>query len=190
LVRFGNIGVHRQLKASIESTRILHQREGDAGVSRVRFEFGAPVMRLAIIVVAAFALASCHRIDPEAATLNRDSPFGFWSTERGQTIEVRRDGTYTYCDQGVCASGRTRPDPPTMIWLVDFNKMPLTNGLRELSDENWRLRADPTVQAEADYQLGDAVSDEFRRKRCRGRPCAPVGRVTYDVYRFVKLRDY
>lgn len=148
-------------------------------------------MRALALAVFAAVLAGCHTAAPLAS---RDSPYGVWSTERGQTVEVRRDGTFRFCDGQTCESGRYEMEGASVL-LIGFADMPITQRLRDFS--GWEpaffppeLDTDPVTRGS--FQLGDGgMSDELRHSLCQDRPCRIVGRA--DVphrYRFVKLRDF
>lgn len=81
-----------------------------------------------------------------------------------------------------------------MVLLQDFARMPETARLRELSgfDEFHRLSTIPSDPVQrAGFQFGDGgISDSQDWHRCRGRPCRFFGRVEYDAYRFIKVKDY
>lgn len=148
-------------------------------------------MRALAIVIIVACLSACHTTAPIAT---RESPYGLWSTERGQTVEVRRDGTFLFCDGQQCESGRHQANGRASVLLVGFANMPVTQRLRELSD--WEppflvsgVDRDPAWSSS--FELGDGgMADEFRHRLCQDRPCRIIGRASYNQYRFVKLRDY
>lgn len=132
----------------------------------------------------------------EASIADRSSPFGLWSTERGQTVEVFRDGTFRFCDGELCETGQYERyyDRSRSVFLIGFGSMTATQRLRKLSGWQeelsiWQASGFPSdvvsehVRMLNNYQLGG-------QRLCQGRPCSIVGRVEGDVYRFVKLRDY
>lgn len=145
-------------------------------------------------IVALAVLAITSACSPDAFSLDRRSPYGLWSTERGQTVEVNRDGTYRYCDLSECSTGTATPDGKFGVLLQGFAHMPATRRLRKLSDwdvfyELSTIPSDPARKAALEFGDG-GMSWDYRLKVCRGRPCRVVGRVDYDAYRFVKLKDY
>lgn len=152
-------------------------------------------MRLMVIAVLALVYGCCPKAAPK---LSFDSPFGLWSTERGQTVEVKRDGSYNYCDQGLCQGGKATRDGYTLVKLDGFFDMKVTERLRKMSglDEMQRLDREldkglSLPHTEEIVEIGDGgMDDEYRFHLCQGRPCIIVGRHDYDVMRFVKLKDY
>ena len=148
-------------------------------------------MNALTIVLLLPVLSACSGGDSPAT---KDHPYGLWSTERGQTVEVRRDGTFKYCDQENCQSGNYAKDGRTTVLLRGFADMSVTENLRQRS--GWdQMRAASSIPSDPDrrrsLELGDGgLSKEFRHKLCQDRPCRIVGRSDFDVYRFVKVRDY
>jgi hypothetical protein len=123
------------------------------------------------------------------------SPFGIWSTERGQTVEVFRNGLFRYCDGSLCENGKYMMDGPYGVNLVGFSNMKATSRLRKLSgwDEYLALRPAMPMSSleESGFELGDGGMFVLQRLvLCLGRPCRIIGRVKGDIYRFVKTKDY
>lgn len=146
-------------------------------------------------LIAAFCAVGMSACTPAMQVTHRDSPFGVWSTERGQTVEVRRDGSFRYCDGNRCAAGRYRMDGPHMALLLNFSRMPITQSMLnaagyEAHPPPWTpLSADDIVRMNS-FSLGDGgMSEELRMDLCQGRPCEIIGRAEGDVYRFAKIRD-
>ena len=126
---------------------------------------------------------------------DKNSPFGIWSTGRGQEIEVRRDGVYKYCDSGTCQEGKYKTDGPKEVLLLGFAGMPITQHLRQLSGEDEAATIDVltpmTSERRSSFELGDGgMSPEFRHRLCQDRPCRIIGRAEGDVVRFIKVRDF
>jgi hypothetical protein len=67
---------------------------------------------------------------PKPALPTGDHPYGRWETEQGQSVEVRRDGTFTFCDAGQCDTGHYRSDGPREVWLIGYSDMKSTERLR------------------------------------------------------------
>ena len=153
-------------------------------------------MKQVAVLLLGVSLVACGApntsADRQMAT--RDHAYGVWSTERGQTIDVRRDGSFTYCDMDECASGRSIRSGVTHVFLIDFGRMPETKKLREASyfdlapEDSDGLNG---VVHRNGLDLGDGhMDEEYRRRLCQGRPCRIVGVADHEVYRLVKLKDY
>jgi hypothetical protein len=141
-------------------------------------------MRIRIFLLASFILA-LGAIYLPGLMLSRESPFGYWSTERGQTIQVLRNGRFKYCDRDQCEWGRYIYYGGITVTLVNFYNMKITERLRTLSGDE----PDPGFGTGEDLGEGGLEGvDHFLL--CGTRPCKVIGSFKGDVYRFVKLRDY
>ncbi len=150
-------------------------------------------MRYLIIGVAIF-LASCGP-RPSNHGLNDKHPYGEWSSGHGQTIIVRRDGTYRFCDGSFCEEGKHVKESLISLDLLGFGDMKATARLRKMSqwDKYGRSRAwaDDPVKGKL-YTLGQtgqpqSMTDEF----CGGRPCSRIGQGADGTqYAFSKMKDY
>lgn len=120
-----------------------------------------------------------------------NNPYGVWSTGLGQVIEVRRDGTYRYCDGEDCTTGQMIVDH-NGAWLLRFYDLKATKNLRDLSgDVEFPSRPSPLDDpvTEGSFLLVDHGPDAG--DGCRARPCRPFGDFkSYDEYAFTKNRDY
>jgi hypothetical protein len=138
-------------------------------------------------------LASCGPL-PSNHGLSDKHPYGEWSSGHGQTVVVRRDGTYTFCYGAFCEEGNHVPEGRTSVDLLGFGSMKSTARLRKISqwDEYGRSSAwaDDPVKGQL-YTLGQtgqpqSMTDEI----CGGRPCSRIGSVNGTEYAFSKMRDY
>ncbi len=87
-------------------------------------------IRALLTVLLAVIGTSCEASGPMAS---RGHPYGLWSTERGQTIEVRRNGTFRFCDERKCELGKYEPSGRAAVLLVGFSTMIVTERLRKRS---------------------------------------------------------
>jgi hypothetical protein len=129
------------------------------------------------------------------APVDLGNPYGKWSTDRGQTIEVKRDGRFVFCDSGFCEIGTYKTDGAHEVLLLNFAKMKSTQRLIHLSGEDEALAMNAsmplTEERRFGFDIGDGgMSPELQYELCRGRPCKIIGRVKGDVYRFRKISDY
>lgn len=145
---------------------------------------------LALWCLLAFA-AGCG---PKPVVPSVDHPYGRWETEQGQSVDVRRDGTFTFCDAGLCDTGHYRPNGQNEVWLIGYSDMKSTQRLRAATGwdrelEYTTIPSDPVLRRS--LGLGDGKAPEsYKRRRCQGRPCMMVGDFERGDYRFVKVKDY
>jgi hypothetical protein len=155
--------------------------------------------RLLTLLLLSF-LAAC-KPTPSDHGLDDDSPFGLWqvtrpglwqATRTGQTLDVRRDGTYRFCDASFCEEGKTMPDTKA-VWLLGFSNMKATKRLREDSGTEADDNGDSSDAARRNaWQLyGNGAPQSLQDDLCDGRPCSliSVGGRGGD-YAFMKMKDY
>jgi hypothetical protein len=147
-----------------------------------------------LFVLFVMMLASCGP-RPSNHGLNDKNPFGEWSSGHGQTVFVRRDGTYKFCEGKVCEEGKHIPDGQWSVFLLGFADMKVTANLRKISgwDEGKKLSvwADDPIRGKF-YSIGQtgqpqSMTDEM----CGGRPCSRIGEGDDGKqYVFSKMKDY
>jgi hypothetical protein len=147
-----------------------------------------------LLLLVLIILASCGP-RPSNHGLSDKHPYGEWSSGHGQTIIVRRDGTYKFCDGTFCEEGKYIAKNEATVHLLGFGTMKATARLRKMSqwDEYGRISvwADDPVKGQL-YVLGQtgqpqSMTDEF----CGGRPCSRIGEGKGGTqYAFSKMKDY
>ena len=133
-----------------------------------------------------FALALLGACDGKASgpAPNGMSPFGVWQSRSGTVLIVPRQGPFTLCDAGGCASGEARiVFAGSGANLLGFWNLP--PGRRRLE------RTGGTAEADI-FQLATGKIPEAAEKRhCGDRPCVLVGSISDpDPERFSKIADY
>jgi hypothetical protein len=153
--------------------------------------------RLLYLLLLPLLLVAC-KPTPSDHGLDDDSPYGFWEVTRtgfwqaihtGQTMDVRRNGTYRFCDGTFCEDGKTMPDVKA-VWLLGFYSMKATKRLRE--DTGWKGSDffDPNLR-DASQLYGNGAPPSMRDDLCDGRPCKIIGiRGNGGDYAFMKMKDY
>ena len=123
-----------------------------------------------------------------AAVTAPETPVGVWRSADGAFVEITNDLRYRFCDGSACMTGVARKHGVMGIVLLGFLDHPVTARVRRESgfEKSNSLRGDMFRQ-EHDYDFTDNIGDEeFRRRRCDGRPCHHMGeRDLYD-FTFVK----
>lgn len=140
--------------------------------------------RRPLIAGAAALLAACGG-NAAGPAPNGNSPFGVWQTRSGAVLIVPRQGNFTLCDPGGCASGEVR-----VVFagaganLLGFWSLPAAR----------RLRGEVQgTGSEADmFQLATGkIPRSTERRVCGTRPCVLVGSVEEkEPERFSKIADY
>jgi hypothetical protein len=138
-------------------------------------------------------LASCGP-KPSDHGLSEEA-FGEWSSGHGQTVFVRRDGTYKFCEGKFCEEGKHIPHGKNMgVWLVNFGDMKATAKLRKISgwDESITVSV---ISKEPPYSkmhsMGQSgMPQSMRDELCGGRPCNMIGNEDEIYYTFSKMKDY
>ena len=154
-------------------------------------------MKSASVMAASAALLSFMACSAPAAParISQGHPFGLWSSGRGQTIEIFRDGRYRFCQERQCEDGAWRVSDNLTVVLTGFADMKVTRTLRR--DSRWDERRfdpawTPPEERAGGLLMGDSLDEEGRRFYCKGQPCRVVG--SFDVeaerFAFAKIADH
>lgn len=86
------------------------------------------LIKCAHIIVGFFAICGCTQGSAQLT----DDPHGRWATNEGHELSIRYDGTYTFCYQEKCESGKLvhDGDEHAAVMLVNFDKMKVTSQIR------------------------------------------------------------
>ena len=151
-------------------------------------------MKRAVAVIIVVTVVGCAPAnETKAAAQKEGEPYGLWSTERGQTIAITRDGKYKYCDGGACEVGYQTMDGNCAL-LLGFADMEATANLRRVS--GWEEMRKVATNQMDDVHRGAldvcdyGMSAKMKHDLCQDRACRIVGRHEGDIYRLVKTENY
>jgi hypothetical protein len=119
------------------------------------------------------------------------SPYGIWSTERGDLIVITRDDQYTYCSRDTCTRGLVRKEGAFGVTLVGFMTDRTTKLLRDQSGETALREGAGSSSSDFDFtEQGLGMAHDRRSRLCGDRPCVCIGNLELGVTRFVKLESF
>jgi hypothetical protein len=78
-------------------------------------------------------LGACHGPVPEAARVPFD-PVGRWESPSGFALDIRADGSYTACDDGVCNTSRYAHYGAEQLILRNFFSMPAAQNIINVAE--------------------------------------------------------
>jgi hypothetical protein len=117
-------------------------------------------------------------------------PYGVWSTRAGETITIKRDGTYAYCDGPSCMSGQIELVGASGVHLKEFfvreetKRLLLRSGYTDLLQY---MQSPPPT--DFDFTEG-AMTDSQGKRYCDGKPCVAIGAMEGDVVAFAKVKGF
>lgn len=119
-----------------------------------------------------------------------DSPYGFWTTKQGYTLEVRPQGTYTFCDQSDCETAKLKVDGHQSVALLNFLKLKATHQFIERSGVSGSFGNESDKIFYPNVHSEEYLGWYNKWVHCDNRPCLIVGNMETKEYVFVKQKEY
>lgn len=128
---------------------------------------------MCLILLGSLCLAACHSND------GTFDPIGRWSSKEGYEVTLRTNGTYLFCDRGVCSEGKVeRPGGGFGVTLVGFFKKENT---ARLVQEVRRLYTGYAASesfgkdSDLDFTANSGISTASPSEFCDYKPCVIFG---------------